>query len=46
MVLAPNDGRLGALTFSASSEGYEQLVIWSEQFGIRPVFAMEGTSSY
>jgi transposase len=46
VVLAPNGGRLGELTFPASSKGYEQLVIWSEQFGVRPVFAMKGTGSY
>jgi hypothetical protein len=43
VVLAPNGGKLGELTFPTSSEGYKQLVIWSEQFGIRPEFAMEGT---
>jgi len=46
VVLAPNGGKLAELTFPTSSKGYEQLVTWSEQFGVRPVFAMEGTSSY
>ena len=46
VLMAPNGGKLGELTFPTSSEGYEQLVIWSEQFGTRPVFAMEGTGSY
>jgi transposase len=46
VVLAPNGGKLADLTFPTSSKGYEQLVTWSEQFGVRPVFAMEGTSSY
>ncbi len=46
VVLAPNGGRVGELTLPASSDGYEQLVIWCEQFGVRWVFAMEGTSSY
>ena len=36
VVLAPNGGKLGELTFPTSSEGYEQLVIWSEQFGTKP----------
>ena len=35
-VLAPNGGKLGELTFPTSSKGYEQLVSWSEQFGVRP----------
>jgi transposase len=46
VVLAPNGGKVGELTFPTSSKGYEQLVNWSEQFGVRPVFAMEGTGSY
>lgn len=45
VVLAPNGGKVGELTFPTSSKGYEQLVNWSEQFGVRPVFAMEGTGS-
>jgi hypothetical protein len=44
--LAPNGGKLAELTFPTSRKGYEQQVAWSEQFGVRPVFAMEGTSSY
>ena len=36
VVLAPNGGKLGELTFPTSSNGYEQLVNWSEQFGVRP----------
>ena len=46
VALAPKGGKLGQLTFQTSREGYEQLMIWSEQFGVRPVFAMEGTGSY
>jgi transposase len=46
VILAPNGGKLADLTFPTSSKGYEQLVTWSEQFGVRPVSAMEGTSSY
>ena len=46
VALAPNGGKLAELTFPASSKGCEQLVSWSEQFGVRPVFAMEGTGSY
>lgn len=46
VALAPNGGKLAELTFPASSKGCEQLVSWSEQFGVRPMFAMEGTGSY
>ena len=46
VALAPNGGRLGELTFTATSKGYEELVAWTEQYGVRPVFAMEGTGSY
>ena len=46
MVLVPNGGKVGELKFSTNSEGYEQLVNWIEQFGVRPVFAVEGIGSY
>ena len=46
VALAPNGGRLGELTFTATSMGYEELEAWTEQYGVRPVFAMEGTGSY
>ena len=34
VVLAANGGKLGKLTFPTSSKGYEQLLTWSEQFGV------------
>jgi transposase len=46
VAVAPNGGRLGELTFTATSKGYEELVAWTEQYGVRPMFAMEGTGSY
>jgi transposase len=46
VALAPNGGRLGELTFTATCKGYEEPVAWTEQYGVRPVFAMEGTGSY
>lgn len=31
VALAPNGGRLGELTFTATSKGYEELEAWTEQ---------------
>lgn len=46
VALDRNGCRLGELQFTSTRKGYDELLAWTEQFGLRPVFAMEGTSSY
>ena len=46
VALAPNGGRLGEHRIPATRKGYDQLITWTEEFGYRPLFAIEGTSSY
>ena len=44
--LAPNGGKLDEIRIPTVRKGYEALIGWTELFGSRPVFAMEGTSSF
>jgi transposase len=44
--LAPNGGRLGEHRIPTTRKGYDDLIVWSEEFGSNPVYAIEGTSSY
>ena len=33
-------------SFPTTRKGYDDLIVWSEEFGSNPVYAIEGTSSY
>lgn len=46
VALAPNGGWLGEHRIPTTRKGYDDLISWTEQFGYRPLFAIEGTSSY
>jgi transposase len=46
VALAPNGGRLAEHRIPTTRKGYDDLISWTEQFGYRPLFAIEGTSSY
>jgi transposase len=46
VALAPNGGRLGEHRIPTTRKGYDDLIVWSEEFGSNPVYAIEGTSSY
>lgn len=46
VALAPNGGKLDEIRIPTVRKGYEALIGWTELFGSRPVFAMEGTSSF
>jgi hypothetical protein len=46
VALAPNGGRLGEHCIPTTRKGYDDLIVWSEEFGSNPVYAIEGTSSY
>jgi hypothetical protein len=46
VALAPNGGQLGEHRIPTTRKGYDDLIVWSEEFGSYPVYAIEGTSSY
>ena len=46
VALAPNGGRLAEHRIPTTRKGYDDLIVWSEEFGSYPVYAIEGTSSY
>jgi transposase len=46
VALAPNGSRLDEHRIPTTRKGYEDLITWTKQYGYRPVFAMEGTSSF
>ncbi len=46
VALAPNGGKLDEYRIPTIQRGYQALIGWTELFGSRPVFAMEGTSSF
>ena len=46
VALAPNGGKLDEIRIPTVRQDYEALIGWTELFGSRPVFAMEGTSSF
>jgi transposase len=46
VALAPNGGKLGEHRIPTTRKGYDDLIVWSEEFGSNPVYAIEGTSSY
>jgi transposase len=46
VALAPNGGKLGEHRIPTTRMGYGDLIVWSEEFGSNPVYAIEGTGSY
>jgi transposase len=46
VALATNGAKLDQYRIPTSQLGYQALIGWSELFGNRPVFAMEGTNSF
>ena len=42
VALAPNGGRLGEHRIPTTRKGYDDLIVWSEEFGSNPVYAIEG----
>jgi transposase len=46
VALAPNGGKLDQYRIPTIQQGYQALIGWIDLFGSRPVFAMEGTSSF
>jgi len=46
VAVSPNGARLDEYRISTNPRGYQALLGWSELFGNKPVFAMEGTNSF
>jgi transposase len=42
----PGTGWLLLPPVAGTRKGYDDLIVWSEEFGSKPVYAIEGTSSY
>ncbi|WP_231596434.1 IS110 family transposase [Synechococcus sp. CBW1108] len=45
VALPPNGGRLGEHRIPSTRKGYDDLIVWTEEFGSNSVYAIEGTSS-
>jgi hypothetical protein len=46
VALAPKGGRLGEHRIPTTRKGYDDLIVWSEEFGSNPVYAIKDISYY
>ena len=46
VALAPNGGKLGEHRIPSTRKGYDDLIVWSEEFGSNPVYAIKDIIYY